>query len=145
VQDEFSIEKVSWKTHAQLLKNVREQVFIIEQEVPIVLEWDGLDDDAQHLIALNAKGEVVGCTRLLSGGIIGRMAVLKFWRGQGLGYKLLQRAIAFHQQQGEQKVILSAQWHAISFYEKSGFVKCSLPYLDANILHIDMQLVAPIA
>ena len=145
MQDEFRIEKVSWKTHARSLKNVREQVFIIEQEVPATLEWDGLDDDSQHLIALNVKGEALGCVRLLSGGIIGRMAVLKFWRGQGLGYALLQRAIAIHQQQGEQVVILSAQWHAINFYEKSGFVRCSPPYLDANILHIDMQLVTPIA
>ena len=56
---------------------VRERVFIVEQHVPILLEWDGLDQMSQHLLAVNSMGEAIGCARLLEDGSIGRMAVIK--------------------------------------------------------------------
>lgn len=145
MQPEFHIEKVIWQTQASPLKMVRELVFIIEQQVPVALEWDGLDQAAQHLLATNLMGEAIGCVRLLGDGSIGRMAVLRDWRGKGVGSALLQTAIAINQKKGMQRITLSAQMHAIPFYEKYGFFKCSQPYLDANILHVDMQLETKIA
>ena len=145
MQPEFSIEKVSWQSQASSLKMVRERVFIVEQNVPIALEWDGLDQMSQHLLAINAMGEAIGCARLLEDGSIGRMAVLKDWRGKGVGSAILKYAIAINQQQGKHNIKLSAQMHAIDFYEKFGFVKCSPPYLDANIWHVDMRLETKIA
>lgn len=138
----FYLSPVSWHTHAAQLKAVRQQVFIIEQQVPIALEWDEQDEAAQHILALNHAHEPVGCARLLANGSIGRMAVLKAWRGCGIGTALLDMAVAIHLQQGAQTIQLSAQMHAIPFYEKAGFVVCSQPYLDANIMHVDMQLSA---
>jgi predicted GNAT family N-acyltransferase len=119
---------------------VREQVFIHEQHVPLELEWDGLDEAAQHLLALNSAGEAIGCARLPGDGSIGRMAVLKPWRGKGVGSALLAKAVALYRQQGIKNIRLSAQVHAISFYERAGFTICSEPYWDANILHVDMCL-----
>ncbi|PPC81735.1 MAG: GNAT family N-acetyltransferase [Methylotenera sp.] len=141
LQDSLKIEKVSWQTHAQPLMAVREAVFIVEQQVPVALEWDGADETAQHLLAVSATGEAVGCARLLGDGSVGRMAVIKAWRGFGVGAALLNVAIAHYQQQGMRIVKLSAQVHAIGFYEKFGFKVCSDPYLDAGILHRDMQRV----
>jgi len=119
---------------------VREEVFIKEQHVPVELEWDGLDASARHLLALNAAGEAIGCARLPGDGSIGRMAVLKPWRGSGVGTALLKKAVEQYQQQGIAAITLSAQVHAIHFYEKAGFKVCSAPYLDAGILHVDMRL-----
>lgn len=109
-----------------------------EQSVPLELEWDGVDDAAQHLLALNSAGEPIGCARLPGDGSIGRMAVLKPWRGKGAGSALLRKAMLLYRQQGIRKLTLSAQLHAVSFYERAGFQVCSEPYLDANILHVDM-------
>jgi len=136
----FIITEASWQTHAELLKAVREEVFIKEQHVPVELEWDGLDASARHLLAFNAAGEAIGCARLPGGGSIGRMAVLKPWRGSGVGTALLKKAVEQYQQQGISAITLSAQVHAIHFYEKAGFKVCSAPYLDASILHVDMRL-----
>lgn len=140
MQHDFNVQKVTWQTHAAQLKAVREQVFIIEQQVPIDLELDGLDATAQHLLAINDVGEAIGCARLLSDGSIGRMAVLKLWRGLGVGSALLNKAVALYRQQNIQNITLSAQVHAIPFYEKSGFEVSSEPYLDADIVHVDMRL-----
>ena len=108
----------------------------------VELEWDGLDESAQHLLALNHAGEAIGCARLIGDGSIGRMAVLQPWRGLGVGTALLKAAIAHYQQQGIQPITLSAQTHAIAFYQKAGFEVCSEPYLDAGIMHVDMRLGA---
>lgn len=140
MQHDFNVQKVTWQTHAAQLKAVREQVFIIEQQVPIDLELDGLDATAQHLLVLNDVGEAIGCARLLGDGSIGRMAVLKPWRGLGVGSALLNKAVALYRQQNIQNITLSAQVHAIPFYEKSGFEVSSEPYLDADIVHVDMRL-----
>ena len=140
MNDHLTIQQASWSTHGSQLRAVREQVFIHEQHVPLVLEWDGLDDKAQHLLALNSAGEPIGCARLPGDGSIGRMAVLKSWRGKGVGSALLRTAVLIYRQQGIKKLTLSAQMHAVSFYEKAGFEVCSEPYLDADILHVDMYL-----
>lgn len=141
LQDSFNIEKVTWQTHVQQLIAVREAVFIVEQNVPVALEWDGLDETAQHLLALSTTGEAVGCARLLGDGSVGRMAVIMPWRGLGVGAALLNSAIAYYRQQGIGVVTLSAQVHAIAFYEKFGFKVCSEVYVDAGILHRDMQRI----
>lgn len=138
LKENFTIQQVSWRTHGSQLRTVREQVFIHEQSVPVELEWDGLDDTAQHLLALNSAGEAIGCARLPGDGSIGRMAVLKPWRGKGIGSALLRKAILLYRQQAIKKLTLSAQMHAVSFYERAGFQICSEPYLDAGILHVDM-------
>jgi predicted GNAT family N-acyltransferase len=138
----FTIHIVSWQTHAQALSELRETVFIQEQQVPIALEWDGLDEIAQHLIALNDTDEPIGCARLIGDGSIGRMAVLKPWRNQGVGMALLKQAIILYQLIGIHHITLSAQMHAVKFYEKAGFTVCSEPYLDAGIAHVDMALSA---
>ncbi|MDP2154155.1 MAG: GNAT family N-acetyltransferase [Methylotenera sp.] len=141
LQDSFNIEKVTWQTHAQQLISVREAVFVVEQNVPIELEWDGLDETAQHLLALSEAGEAIGCARLLGDGSIGRMAVLKPWRGVGVGAALLNAAIVYYRQLGFYVVTLSAQVHAIAFYEKFGFKVCSEVYVDAGIFHRDMKRI----
>lgn len=141
MQKIFNIQKVSWQTHAAALIAVREAVFIAEQNVAVELEWDGLDESALHLLALSKDGVAIGCARLLGDGSIGRMAVLKPWRGLGVGASLLTTAIACYQQQAQPIITLSAQVHAIAFYEKFGFVVCSEAYMDAGILHRDMQRI----
>ncbi len=140
MSEDFTIKVVSWQTHERQLRLIREQVFILEQKVPAEMEWDGLDPSAQHLLALDVSGKAIGCARVLFDNSIGRMAVLAPWRSRGAGNILLNKAILLCKMKNIQAVTLSAQMHAVSFYERSGFVVCSEPYLEANILHVDMLL-----
>jgi predicted GNAT family N-acyltransferase len=118
---------------------IRQRVFIEEQRVPVDLEWDETDETAIHLLA-SLDGKAVGCARVMPEGYIGRMAVLPEWRGKGIGEVLLLQAIQICRQCDVSHARLSAQTHAIGFYQQAGFEVCSEPYLDANILHVDMQL-----
>ena len=137
--NEFHIEIVTWTDCQSELRNVREQVFVREQNVPIELEWDGFDETATHLLVIHKKIPIA-CARILNYQVIGRMAVLKSYRGFGLGFKILLKAIEICKLYNTQLITLSAQVHAVRFYEKAGFLVCSEPYIDANIFHVDMQL-----
>jgi len=137
----LKINHVQWFEYEKALRTIRTKVFIEEQQVPIALEWDSQDTSAQHLLVLTSTNEPIACARLLNNGSIGRMAVLKEWRGLGIGTKLLNKAIALHRQQGISVITLSAQVHAIPFYQKAGFEVINTPYLDAGISHVDMHLM----
>lgn len=133
------IKQTSWRSDKQALTSIRRLVFIEEQKVPVDLEWDEKDTQAIHWLAFNEMNQPIGCARLVNHHI-GRMAVLSAWRGKGVGQALLKAAVAQCQLAGEKQVTLSAQTHAISFYEQHGFNVVSDPYLDANIWHVDMVL-----
>lgn len=118
---------------------IRKRVFIDEQQVPVTLEWDASDATAIHFLAM-VDGQSVACARVLPDGHIGRMAVLPEWRGQGIGEALLLQTIQECRHLEAMYARLSAQTQAIKFYERAGFVVSSEPYLDAGIMHVDMQL-----
>lgn len=137
----FKILQTDWLSHQAALKAIREQVFIVEQNVPVALEWDTADAMATHFLVINEVGLAIACARVLADGHIGRMAVVKAFRGLGIGRALLNHAVGFCKAQGFSVVRLSAQKHALNFYAKAGFVVCSAEYLEAGIPHYDMQLM----
>ncbi len=133
------ITQVSWHEAENYLREVRQVVFVEEQAVSPDFEWDELDASAIHLLAL-FDNQPIACLRIIDCHKIGRMAVLKEWRGRGLGAALLQEAIKICKAHGSKSMHLSAQTHAIEFYRKAGFKITSVEYCDVQIPHVDMQL-----
>ena len=135
----LDIMQVTWQDAQHELSQVRTEVFIKEQQVAPDFEWDNLDQNAVHLLA-RYNNMAIGCLRIIDYKKIGRMAVLKCWRGKGVGKALLTAAIKVCTAQGSQQINLSAQTHAIGFYSNAGFKIISKEYTDVNIAHVDMQL-----
>jgi predicted GNAT family N-acyltransferase len=136
---QVKITQVTWLEAENFLRAVRTPVFIKEQNVAPDFEWDKLDASAVHLLAMLNK-EPIACLRIINFHKIGRMAVLKDFRGNGLGAALLLEAVSICKKHGCKSVHLSAQTHAIGFYEKAGFKVTSAEYCDVHIPHVDMQL-----
>jgi predicted GNAT family N-acyltransferase len=114
-------------------------VFVEEQRVPADLEMDDNDATSLHALAY-AAGRAIGTGRLLPDGHIGRMAVLKEWRGQGAGRTMLRRLIDAARERGHAEVALSAQVHALEFYRVEGFEPEGAVYEEAGIPHQAMRL-----
>lgn len=126
-----------WHVLESMLRYVRTAVFIAEQGVPEVLEWDENDATSLHAVAL-IDGEVAGCARLLPDGHIGRMAVLPGFRGQGVGSELLVHLIDAARARNLKLLQLHAQSHAAGFYRKAGFVPEGPEFEEAGMPHIRM-------
>jgi predicted GNAT family N-acyltransferase len=126
-----------WSVDRDALKNIRYQVFVDEQKVPVELEWDEYDDTATHFI-VTLSGEAIACARLKDDGQIGRMAVLTEYRNQGIGQQLLRFVIRTAAEKNIDNVYLHAQVSAIPFYEKHGFTPVGEIFYEANIPHREM-------
>lgn len=135
----FHIEAVSWASHQQALQAIRTTVFIEEQKVPVELEWDEHDRSAYHVVAVTNNGDYVGTARLLENGHIGRMAVLKTHREQGIASAMLHCLLVEAKTRGLEQVFLYAQISAVGFYQKQGFSAYGEQFIDAGIPHIPMK------
>ena len=133
------ILQTTWLESEKDLRAIRTSVFIQEQAVAPEFEWDAIDKTAVHLLVIH-ENSPIACLRIIDYHKIGRMAVLKKWRKKGLGAALLLEAVELCKAHGSKSVHLSAQTHAVKFYEKSGFKVTSAVYQDLHIPHVDMQL-----
>jgi len=127
----------NWQKDNAEIRRIREAVFVAEQSVPAELEWDAEDQDAVHFLALEGDF-AIGTARLLADGEIGRVSVLKDWRGLKVGDALLKAAIVEAENRDLKQQKLIAQVHASEFYLRHGFQVVSEEFLEAGISHVEM-------
>ena len=130
---------MSWEKAREEARPIRLTVFVEEQRVPVEIEWDEHDATSLHALAYAAEGSAVATGRLLPDGHIGRMAVLREWRGKGVGGAILERLIAAARARGDKEIELFAQTHAIPFYRKYGFAESGPGFEEAGIPHQAMR------
>jgi len=126
-----------YEPHTDDICAIRYEVFVDEQNVPEELEIDGLDGREKHVLTF-VDDVPIGTGRILSDGYIGRVAVLKNYRGLGIGKSIMKELVKCAQDLSLEKVWLSSQWHAHSFYLDLGFVCVGEIYKEAGIDHIKM-------
>jgi predicted GNAT family N-acyltransferase len=131
---------VSWSGKQTELTAVRRAVFVEEQNVPESIELDGRDSDCWHVLACDGSGKAIGTARMDSDGKIGRMAVLREYRGRGVGRKILEAMMEYGRSHGMADFHLSAQIDAVDFYKKMGFEPYGEPFEEAGITHVHMRI-----
>lgn len=136
----YRVQSGHWDKLEQDAKFIRKQVFIIEQNIPEEEEWDDQDMISDHFVVYD-QDQPIATARLLQNNSVGRVAVLKAYRGQGIGRMIMLEIIRQAHQQDRKFLHLSSQVHAISFYEKLGFSIQGDAYDECGIPHIKMQLV----
>lgn len=137
---DFTIEHASWDRDLADLREVREEVFVIEQQVSREEEWDELDVLSHHVLARDKDGIPIGTGRLTPERKIGRMAVRKPWRGKQVGAAILRTLVERARELGYTEVELHAQISAVGFYEVFGFESYGEEFVEANIRHRHMRL-----
>ena len=135
----FRVELKNWEEAREIAGPLRWSIFVGEQNVPEGIELDDLDAQCTHALAYTPDNKFVGTGRLLPDGRIGRMAVAKDWRKQGVGAALLEALLAEAKRQGHQQVVVSAQLQAAEFYRGFGFEAEGKVYKEAGILHQKMH------
>ena len=124
----------------EILKS-RAEIFVKEQNI-VYVDEDNVDYESLHIFCME-NDRVTAYLRAYSGGEgivkVGRILTLE--HGKGLGTELMKHAIKeIPQKMNCQKICMDAQKHAVSFYERFGFVVTSDEYLEAGVVHVDMCL-----
>jgi predicted GNAT family N-acyltransferase len=121
---------------------IRKQVFCAEQNCPEELDFDETDHYALHLV-LYLNGIPVGTGRIWHDGHgfrIGRVAVLKEYRGQKLGDLAVRLLLYKVFERGAEEVFIHAQKYISQMYLKFGFKEDGEEFMEAGIPHIPMRL-----
>ena len=122
---------------------VRKTVFIDEQGYLPEEEFDEADKTCPHLAIFDGDAPVAaGRLVLLTDGTakLGRIAVLKPYRGRHLGAAVVEALLARARESGVRRAYVSAQSYAVPFYNKFGFREYGEEYLDGRIPHRDMDM-----
>jgi YbgC/YbaW family acyl-CoA thioester hydrolase len=131
-----------WAQLADNARALRTQVFIDEQQIPKEMEWDAADETSTHAVAFNRLDQPVATGRLLPSdngtARIGRMAVERVLRGNGLGRDVLFALMEVAKNRGDKEVVLHAQQSAQGFYQRLGFSTRGEAFDEAGIGHIEM-------
>jgi len=134
------VELLDWESARAIAAPIRFKVFVEEQKVPEESEIDERDPHCVHALARGDDGRAVGTGRLLPDGHIGRMAVLREWRGRKVGTTMIGALLELARAQGRRRILLNSQTHAMAFYARFGFEPRGMEFTEAGIPHREMVL-----
>ncbi|EGG38294.1 GNAT family N-acetyltransferase [Paenibacillus sp. HGF5] len=140
------IINVSTEEQLQQALDIRKDVFVLEQKVPIDLEidaYDRLESDAHHVL-IKSEGQYAATGRITyynkDSAKMQRIAVRKPFRSKGIGRVLMMALEAQARELKLQYSVLDAQVQAEAFYRKLGYETISdEPFDDAGIPHVRMK------
>ena len=121
---------------------VRTKVFVEEQGISQKEEYDGYDNEALHVVAMN-RGKVIGTARIRflfhdRQAKIERMAILISFRRRGIGSGMLSFLNKQVVNKQVDELVLHAQHSVMAFYKSCGFKETGLPFIEARIKHTKM-------
>ncbi|MEK6744371.1 MAG: GNAT family N-acetyltransferase [Nitrospirota bacterium] len=106
-------------------------------------EQDVRDEDEQvHLVAVNGKGQVIGCVLIAFSGDVAKarqLAVEGAYRGRGIGIELMKRAEDAILARNIRTVTLHGRVTARGFFERLGYIAESGVFTEVTIPHITMH------
>lgn len=145
---DLKVIKILEANNAELRKkafDIRQEVFVVEQQVSREDEFDQFEETSHHFVVLDANDDPIGAARwrkTYEGIKLERFVVKKSMRGNNIGSLLVKRIIEDIQSKlGKgQHLYLNAQIPAMLLYQKFGFKKIGDEFLECNIKHFKMIL-----
>ncbi len=123
-------------------REIRTAVFIHEQGFQ--KELDEIDNNAVHLVCYSEDDTPIATCRVfwdsdMDAYVLGRLAVIKKYRGKQIGSAMLKEAEQFVREKGGKALLLHSQCRAVDFYKKSGFTEFGNVENDEGCPHIWMK------
>ena len=139
---EFTYKLVENDSELKGAFDVRRRVFVEEQGISEDLVFDDCEDEAMHLVVKDSES-VIGTARVRfledRQARLERMAVLKPFRGIGIGERMMSFLVEELGSREIERVVLHAQYEVIGFYKTCGFSTLGLPFWEAGVKHLKME------
>lgn len=126
----------------KIVRNIRIAVFTDEQGADADKEFDEFDSFSDFALLYDGENTVATAriVKTSKGYKIGRIAVLKEYRGNGYGEDIVRAVTEKAFDYGADKVYVDAQNYAVPFYEKIGFKVIGEELIDRGLPHIPMSV-----
>jgi predicted GNAT family N-acyltransferase len=120
---------------------LRHEVFVVEQRVPLEEEVDEHDESALHLVAVEDDRVVATCRIVMEEATakLGRVAVAASARRRGIASRLIDASEEHARALGAERIALAAQTGALTLYERAGYTPYGDRFPDAGIEHLMME------
>jgi predicted GNAT family N-acyltransferase len=126
MKDYLRVERAQSTEELDAAFSIRNTVFFCEQKIPAELDKDGMDEDAVHVLAhLHEKPVATGRLVVVHKGlgIAARIAVLRGYRGRGIGRLVVKRLEVLAKKMGVRHLELHPHVYLEKFYAQLGFQK----------------------
>ena len=120
---------------------LRSRVFCGEQGVSFEADQDGRDPEATHIVAVEGDAVIGTCRLLFRGQVarLGRLAVERDRRGDGIAAMILREADRVAGGVGAASIALHAQTYALALYESAGYQRYGPTFVEEGIEHVAME------
>ncbi len=135
----LKVSKISRLKDMETAFEIRRKVFVEEQQVPPDEEYDEFEESSIHFLAQH-NGISAGTARWrkTENGIkLERFAVLKEFRGKGVGSALVEAVLA-DLPETEGQIYLHSQEHAMPLYARFGFAPVGERFFECEMPHFKM-------
>ncbi|MEM7479853.1 MAG: GNAT family N-acetyltransferase [Acidobacteriota bacterium] len=143
---EVEVREVRTPAELEEALEIRRQVFVIGQDCPPEEEFDEFEELARQFVA-RVQGQPAATARWRrvetadgAAAKLERFAVLKEFRGHGLGRRMVEHLIADARRLGHRRMVLHAQSHLAGLYGSYGFEPQGEEFEEAGIPHLKMVL-----
>ena len=134
------------ETEAELqgANEVKRQVFVVEQGIDEELVFQSAGESDEINIIVKDNNMIIGTARVVfpvnDTAKIERMAVLKSYRVKGIGKGMISFILGELKRKKIKSIILHAQYQVAGFYKACGFQELGLPFEEAGIRHVKMEM-----
>jgi predicted GNAT family N-acyltransferase len=137
----YEVRRAAGEDEMVAVRELRYEVFCVEQGVPRREELDGRDGEATHLVAVSGSELLATCRLLFIGPTVqfSRLAVQISARRRGIAAALLELADDEARAAGARRLVLHAQTYARSLYEAAGYEPRGKVFMEAGIEHLAME------
>lgn len=137
-------KRITTKSDLEKAFDLRKEVFVEEQGVPLedeFDEFDTLDGQCEHVLVYHEEQPVgTGRIRVVDGtGKLERICIRKSYRQFGLGKVIIQTLEEIAKDKRIGRIKLHGQTHAENFYKKLGYQTSSDMFMEDGIPHILMM------
>ena len=136
------MEILSFSTLPPEAALIRQKVFVEEQGFQY--EFDEIDDISTHFVLFDDNSTPIAACRVFwseknNSYVLGRLAVIKEYRGKGLGRTIVDDAEKHIKKMGGKELQLHAQCRITEFYKRIGFTPFGEVEYEEDCPHIWMK------
>ena len=136
------METVIYEKFPDCAGKIRQKVFVEEQGFQ--KEFDDIDLTAIHIVRFDEDKIPVATCRVfwdteMNAYILGRLAVVKEYRGKNIGSDIVKEAEKYVKENSGKCIALHAQCRAAAFYQKLGFTEFGDTEDIEGCLHVWMK------